>query len=246
MEQDMGASLAGPGYSAEPEPVPVSAVPASIPSAGAAILIGCEYSAVERDAFRARSFDAWSCDLKPTDGDPRWHIQGDVRRAIRSRYWSLIILHVDCTAMAVAGNRWYGTGQPRNSERQDAIEWTKGTVEYALLHADCVALENPASVIFPILRDDYMADVQYIQPWQHGHPEQKKTGLALWNLPRLTETDNVYEHMMTLPRAERERIFFMSPGKDRGHERSRAYQGIADAMARQWGDYLLSEQRKAA
>lgn len=211
------------------------------------VLIGCEYSATERDAFRARGIDAWSCDLKPTDGDPRWHIQGDVQEAIKSRQWDLIVLHVDCTAMGVCGNRTYGAGKPRHNERLGAINWTVRTVELALSNAASVALENPASVIFPILRRDLSAEVQYVHPWQHGHPEQKKTGLALWNLPRLAETDNVYEHMMTLPRKDRERIFFMSPSADRGHERSRAYQGIADAMASQWGGHLIgSYARKAA
>ena len=197
------------------------------------VLIGCEYSATERDAFRARGFDAFSCDLKNCDGDPRWHIKSDVRDAIRSRSWLLIILHVDCTAMGVCGNKHYGVGKPKHGERLDAIEWTIETVR--------LALENPASVIFPILRNKFGADVQYIQPWQHGHPEQKKTGLALWNLPRLTETNNVHEYMMTLPRKERERIFFMSPSSQRGHERSRAYPGIADAMAEQWGDFIRSQ-----
>lgn len=210
------------------------------------VLIGCEYSATERDAFRVRGFDAWSCDLLPTDGDPRWHIKGDVRDAIRSRRWSLIILHVDCTAMGVCGNRHYGRGKPKHSERIAAINWTLDTWDIACAHADSVALENPASVIFPILRRDRGADVQYIQPWQHGHPEQKKTGLALRNLPRIVETDNVYDHMMTLPRKERERIHFMSPSADRGHERARAFPGIADAMADQWGSFILNTMEQAA
>lgn len=210
------------------------------------VLIGCEYSASERDAFRARGIEAISCDLKPTDGDPRWHIQGDVRDAIRSRRWSLIVLHVDCTKMAVCGNKHYGRGKPKHGERQAAIAWTVGTWELARQHADSVALENPVSVIFPILRAGHGADVQYIQPYEHGHPEQKKTGLALWNLPRLVETNNVYEHMMTLPRNERERIFFMSPSADRGHERSRAYAGVSTAMADQWGDFILSQRKAAA
>ena len=198
------------------------------------VLVGCEYSATVRDAFRARGFDAWSCDLKPTDGDPRGHIQGDVREAIKSRRWSLIILHVDCTKMAVCGNRTHANTEGRS----EAIKWTRGTVDLALEQADSVALENPASVIFPVLRREFGADVQYIQPWQHGHAEQKKTGLALWNLPRITPTNDVYEHMMTLPRKERERIFFMSPGEDRGHERSRFYPGFASAFAEQWGAFL--------
>ena len=214
----------------------------------APILIGCEYSATERNAFQDHGFEAWSCDLKPTDGDPRWHIQGDIRDAVRSRRWSLIILHVDCTAMAVAGNRHYGRGKPLHHKREAAVEWTMGVVQDALDNADHVALENPASVIFPYLRERWnvAVDVQYIQPWQHGHPEQKKTGLALWNLPRIRETNNVHDHMMTLPRKERERIFFMSPGAHRGHERSRAYQGIADAFADQWGDFIRANSMSEA
>lgn len=206
----------------------------------ARVLIGCEYSATERDAFRAIGLDAWSCDLKPTDGDPRWHIQGDVREATKAQAWDCIILHVDCTAMGVCGNRHYGVGKPKHHERLAAIQWTVETVRLALECSPAVMVENPASVIFPILRDALNADVQYIQPWQFGHPEQKKTGLALWGLPRLIETDNVFDHMMTLPRKERERIHFMSPGPDRGHERARAYPGIAAAMAKQWGGHLTT------
>lgn len=202
------------------------------------ILIGCEYSAIVRDAFRALGFDAWSCDLLPTSGDPRWHIQGDVRAAIRSRRWRAVILHIPCTAMGVCGNRTYGAGKPKHDERTQAVAWSCDVVADAVEHADAVAVENPASVIFPVLRDRFGCDVQYIQPWEHGHPEQKKTGLALINLPRIVPTDDVYDHMMTLPRAERERIFFMSPSEDRGHLRSKFFPGIAAAMAAQWAANL--------
>jgi hypothetical protein len=182
--------------------------------------------------------DAWSCDLKPTEGDPRWHIQGDVRDAIKSRCWDIIILHVDCTAMAVCGNSTYGRGKPKHHLRQEAIAWTVETVRMALEQSPSVALENPASVIFPVLRNELNADVQYIQPWQFGHMEQKKTGLALWGLPRLTETENVHAEMMKLPRNVRERIHYMSPSPDRAHERARAFPGIAQAMVTQWLDAL--------
>lgn len=202
------------------------------------VLVACEYSGVVRDAFIARGHEAISCDLLPTEADPRWHIQGDCNEAIRSRFWDLIILHVPCTAMAVCGNRTYGRGKAQYGERLSAILWTAATVELALRHSFRVALENPCSVIFPYLRKHYHADVQYIHPWQHGHPEQKKTGLALWNLPRLQPTNDVYDHMMTLPRKERERIFFMSPGEDRGKERARFYPGFAEAFADQWGSLL--------
>lgn len=208
----------------------------------ASVLIGCEYSATVRDAFRRRGYDAWSCDLLPTDGDPQWHIQSCVREAIRSRFWGLIILHLDCTAMAVCGNKHYARGNPKHGERIEAVRWSVGTVELALRNAPLVALENPASVIFPVLRKRLGADVQYIQPWQHGHPEQKKTGLALWGLPRISPTNNVYDEMMLLPKSERERIFYMSPSEDRGHERSRFYPGMAEAFADQWGSLLTERQ----
>ena len=201
------------------------------------ILIGCEYSATVRDAFRAAGFNAWSCDLKPCDRDNQWHFQFDVREAIRLNHWSLILLHLDCTAMAVCGNRHYGKGTPGHAARIEAVRWSAETTQLALQHCDRLAVENPASVLFPALRK-IGATVQYIQPWQHGHPEQKKTGLALWNLSQRVETDNVYEYMMTLPKAERERIFHMAPSVDRGHERSRFYTGFAAAMRDQWGPLL--------
>lgn len=210
-----------------------------------AVLIGCEYSATVRDAFRARGHDAWSCDLLPTEGDPRFHLQMDIAAALRLRRWDLAILHIPCTAMGVCGNRTYGRGKPKHDERRQAVTWSLNLWRLATDQSDRVAFENPASVIFPELRK-YGADVQYIQPWQHGHPEQKKTGLALHNLPRLTPTNDVYEHMMTLPRKERERVFFMSPGENRGKERARFYPGIANAMADRWGALLATQQAQAA
>lgn len=213
---------------------------------GLSALVGCEYSATVRDALRARGIDAVSCDLRPTEGDARWHIQGDVREAIKSRFWDLIILHIDCTAMAVCGNRHYGTGKPKHDERLAAIYWSVETARLALTQSIAVAIENPASVIFPVLRDQLNADVQYIHPWQHGHPEMKKTGLALWGLPRIAETNNVHAEMMALPRNERERVHFMAPGPDRGKERARFYQGFAIAMATQWGNHLLASRLERA
>ena len=211
-------------------------------------LIGCEYSATVRDAFRERGWDAWSNDLLPTEGDPRFHIQGDISGAISTRIWDLIILHVPCTAMGVCGNKHYGVGKPKHNQRINSLAWSSNLWDFAKLRSRAVALQNPASVVFPMLRGKG-ADVQYIQPWQHGHPEQKKTGLALHNLPRLVPTNDVYEEMMKLPRKERERIFYMSPSEDRGLKRSRFYTGIAEAMADQWGGYieaLIAEQRQAA
>lgn len=184
-----------------------------------------------------------SNDLLMTEGNPDWHIQGSCEDAIMSRRWSMIVIHIPCTAMAVCGNSTYGRDGPKHQERLDAIDWTLKVWDMAVSQADCVALENPASVIFPILRDTRGADVQYIQPWQFGHPEMKKTGFALWRLPRLTPTNNVYAEMMTLPRKERERIHFMSPGPDRAKERARFFSGFAEAMADQWTGPVMTGQQ---
>lgn len=198
------------------------------------ILVSCEYSQTVTKEMLAAGHNAWSNDIIPTEGDSSRHILGDCAEAIKSRRWDLIIIHIPCTAMGVCGNGTYGRGKARHQERLDAIEWTLSVWDAAIQQSDKVALENPASVIFPILRDQRGAKVQYIQPWQFGHPEQKKTGLALHGLPELVETDNVYDYMMTLPKCERERVFYMSPGADRGKERARFFPGIARAMASQW------------
>lgn len=198
------------------------------------VLVACEYSATVRDAFRARGHDAWSCDLLPTEGDPRWHIQGDVLDAIAQGPWDLIIVHIPCTGMAVCGNKHYAKGAPKHHERLEAIEWSIKVWDAACAASERVAMENGASVLFPELRRERKALVQYVHPWQFGHPEQKKTGFAMRGLLPLRETNNVYEHMMTLPKHIRERVHYMSPGPDRGKERARFYQGFADAMADQW------------
>lgn len=206
------------------------------------ILIGCEESGTLTNLFRAAGFEAYSCDLEPTRGNPDWHYQMDVKECIRNNGpWTLIISHPSCDALAVCGNRWYGKGMPRHQERIDAIEWTVDLWELAKRNSKRVALENPASVIFPILRK-VGAVVQYVQPYQFGHMEQKKTGFAVHGLSKLVETDNVYEEMMKLPKREREKVFHMAPGPNRKRDRSVTYSGIARAIVDQWGKYIMEQQ----
>ena len=195
------------------------------------VLVGCEESGVVREAFRAKGHDAWSNDIIPArDNGP--HILGDVFEAINMYNWDLIILHPPCTALSVSGNKTYGAGKEKNYLRKESLIWTKELFEQAKIKATIgVCLENPVGVLWKYLDET----PQYVQPWMFGHTEQKKTGLLLHNLPRLHPTNNVYEEMMKLPRKEREKIFYMSPSKDRGKERSVTYKGIAEAMAEQWG-----------
>ena len=194
------------------------------------VLIGCEYSGTVRDAFINRGHDAVSCDLLDTE-IPGPHYKGDVQDMLDD-YWDLIIIHPPCTALTVAGNSTYGEGQPKYDERLQAAEWTKELWELCKKKSPRVCLENPVGVLQRLAG---FPKPQYIQPYQFGHMEQKKTGLYLYNLPELKETNNVYEQMMQLPKNKRERLHYLPPSEDRWKIRSTTFKGIADAMAEQWG-----------
>lgn len=184
------------------------------------VLVGCEYSGRVREAFRALGHDAWSCDLLPADDGSPYHYQCDVVELLGPGDWDLVILHPPCTALAVSGNRWYGKGMPKHAERLEAIRWTMALWEKACSVAPMVCMENPVGVL-PI------PATQYIQPWQFGHGETKKTGLWLHNLPPLAPT-NIVD-------GREQRIWKLPPTADRWKIRSTTFQGIADAMAQQWG-----------
>lgn len=190
------------------------------------ILIGCEESGTITTKFREAGFEAFSCDILPTRGNPDWHYQQDIMEVIPTRAWDLIILHPVCTAMSLSGNRWYGKGMPRHQERLDAIEWTVNLWELAKKHSDRVALENPMSVIFPVLD----APVSWVQPWEHGEGEVKRTGFALHNLPPLKPT-NIVE-------GREPRVWKMAPGPNRKRDRSKTFDGIASSIVSQWGAEL--------
>lgn len=194
------------------------------------VLILCEYSGRVRDAFIAKGHDAISCDLLPTDV-PGPHHQGDVYGMLNER-WDLIIAHPPCTALTVAGNSTYGEGQPKYDERLEAVRWTVAPWENMKEKSPKVCLENPVGVL---RRLGGMPKPQYVQPYWFGHMEQKKTGLFLHGLEPLRETNNVYDDMMKLPKNQRERLHYLPPSPDRWKIRSTTFQGIADAMADQWG-----------
>lgn len=193
------------------------------------VLIGCEESQILCQAFRNAGFEAFSCDLLPTQGNPEWHYQGNIIEVISGgRNWDLIILHPPCTAMCLAGNGTYGKGKPKSEQRQTAIAWTKILWDRACKVATHVALENPSSVIFK-----YFMNVQYIQPWQFGHPVNKTIGFALKNLPHLKST-NIVSNPQNL-------IHTMPPAKNRSRIRSMTFPGIAKAIVDQWGNYIKKE-----
>jgi len=185
------------------------------------VLIGCEENGKIRDAFKAKGADAWSCDLLDTRR-PGNHYQCDIIDIVVLN-WDLIILHPDCTKLAVSGNRWYGKGKERYNERLEAMKWTEELWEKAKHYCNHVVLENPIGVLGKTLLGK---PSQYIHPWEYGHEETKKTCLWLHNVPKLKPT-NVVE-------PKENRIWKMPPSKDRKRLRSETYDGWAKAMADQW------------
>jgi site-specific DNA-cytosine methylase len=181
------------------------------------ILVACEYSGTVRDAFAKLGHFAMSCDLLPSD-KPGNHYQGDVRDLL-DQDWDLMIAHPPCTHLAVSGARHFAAKR-ESGVQQEALDFVR-----LLLDANIprIALENPVSIISSQIRKPD----QIIQPWQFGHGETKATCLWLKNLPLLTPT-NIVE-------GREARIHKLPPSPDRWKIRSTTYQGIADAMAAQWG-----------
>lgn len=195
------------------------------------VLVACEYSGRVREAFRRRGHEAWSCDLLESEDASPFHIQGDVSKLL-GEGWDLMVSHPPCTYLTRAGARWWSD---RKHLQEEALQFAR-----LLLGADIprIALENPPGAIGTRIRP---AD-QYIQPWEFGHPENKMTGLWLKGLPRLAPTKDVKAEMLALPAKERNRIHYAAPGPNRWKERSRTYEGIAEAMADQWGGALVTER----
>lgn len=179
------------------------------------VLVACEYSGAVRDAFIRAGHEAMSCDLLPTDVDGP-HYQGDVRDVLDDG-WDLMVAHPPCTHLAVSGARWFYLKQREQAESLDFVRM--------LLDApvERIALENPVSIISSKIRKPD----QIIQPWMFGHGETKATCLWLKNLPVL-QPSNIVD-------GRESRIHRMPPSPTRWKERSKTYQGIADAMADQWG-----------
>ena len=192
------------------------------------VLVACESSGTVREAFRKLGHEVWSNDLLPADDGSEYHLQMDCEEAIGWDDWDLIIMHPPCTALAVSGNSTYAKGMPKHDERLRSIEWTTKLYQLAMIACDKVCMENPVGVL-------PFKPTQYVQPWMFGHAESKKTGLWLHGLPKLGDTDNVKEEYDKLPRREQMRLHYLPPSEDRWKIRSKTFQGLADAMAAQWG-----------
>jgi len=186
------------------------------------VLVACEFSGIVRDAFIARGHEAWSCDLLPTErpinrgGIPTGHWVGDVLKIIDSSF-DLMIAFPPCTHLAVSGARWF---KEKQREQAEAIRFFQGLADAPI---NRIAIENPIGIMSTYFRKPD----QIIQPWQFGHGEVKATCLWLKNLPPLTPT-NIVD-------GRKPRVHHEPPSPERWKNRSRSYQGIAEAMAQQWG-----------
>lgn len=206
------------------------------------VLIACEFSGIVREAFRRRGHDAWSLDLLPAEDKSKFHYY-DYDLSIGPKYesmlqldhyghWDLVIAHPPCTYLANSGvKHLYLKG--RKSNGKDWRRWQK--MEYAakffrlfwLARAERVCIENPIMHGYGREKIRIEVEPQIIQPWQFGHGEVKATCLWRRGLPELVPTKIVEGRVP--------RVHYASPGPERWKERSRTLQGIAEAMADQWG-----------
>ena len=182
------------------------------------VLVACEYSGRVRDAFIRLGHNAVSCDLLDTDS-PGPHYKGSVLDILQDG-WDLMVAHPPCTHLAVSGARHF-QDKRKDGRQQEAIEFF---LELARAAIPRIAIENPVCIMSSVWRKPD----QTIQPWQFGHGETKATCLWLKNLPHLVPTSIVS--------GREQRIHKMPPSSDRWKLRSQTYQGIAAAMAAQWGN----------
>lgn len=208
------------------------------------IIVGCECSGRVRAAFRKLGYDAWSCDILPAEDGSEYHIQGDLLEVLKDK-WDMLIGHPPCTYLSLSGARWckdhwvknkkgdwWHDGTKNRENRDKAIEFFR-----KLWEADIprICLENPMSVA----STHVAPKSQTIQPYEYGHPEFKTTWLWLKNLPHLVPTEVLTPPVKGTPEfKEWSVVHYATPGDDRASDRSRTYQGIADAMADQWSKVL--------
>ncbi|MBN21334.1 MAG: hypothetical protein CL678_08615 [Bdellovibrionaceae bacterium] len=195
------------------------------------ILVGCEASGTLTSAFRALGHEAYSCDIEPHYGDcPQWHVQVDVFQAIAFGNWDMLVAFPPCTYLTVSGNKWFKdqperksgalVGEKRRKARDAAADFFMRLYNSPIPK---VAIENPIGC----MSSRFRKPDQVLQPYQYGHGETKATCLWLKGLP-LLEPTNVVE-------GREQRLHLLSPSADRQKIRSKTFQGIADAMASQWG-----------
>lgn len=200
------------------------------------VLVACEFSGIVRDAFAKRGHDAWSCDLLPTE-KPGNHIQDDVLKHL-DEGWDLMIAHPPCTYLTCAGNKWFGPKYRLRFPNREAQmkEGASFFMRFTQTKIPKVAIENPIGRMSSLFRKPD----QIIQPFQFGHDARKATALWLFGLSKLRGTNLVPVTIHTTKSGNTMSMWHIKCGragnqKERAHLRSITFQGIADAMAEQWG-----------
>jgi hypothetical protein len=194
------------------------------------VLVACEFSGAVRDAFTAAGHEAWSCDLLPatTAGN---HYQGDVRDILYDS-WDLLIAHPPCTYLCASGLHWNKRRPGRAAQTEEALAFVRLLLDAPI---ERIALENPTGCIGTRIRKAN----QIIQPYHFGHDASKATCLWLKNLPLLQPTQYIHPRMVNgRPRWNNQTDSGqnrLAPSANRWAERSKTYEGIAAAMATQWG-----------
>lgn len=218
------------------------------------ILIACEESQEVAKAFRACGIEAWSCDvLQPSGGHPEWHYECDVIRVMNEMAWDAIIAFPPCTYLSSVGNRWFAL-------EKDSIEWCRvrhkmreAAAKFFMLFVNhpCnyIAIENPVGYMNTV----YRKPDQIIEPYQFGDPFKKRTCLWLKGLPKLEYTNILPKpgpfYISKGEKTKGRRIGFVEGIKgmspiERQRVRAKTFPGIANAMAEQWGDFLLNEVKR--
>jgi hypothetical protein len=187
------------------------------------VLIACEYSGRVRDGFIKKGHDAISCDLLDSESNFGPHFKGDVFDILPTQKWDLLIAFPPCTYLCGSGLFWNKTRPERAKLTEDALIFVQKLMD---ANVKRIAIENPIGCISTRIRKPD----QIVQPWMFGHGEQKSTCLWLKGLPKLKPT-NIVD-------GREQKVWRMGESKNRAKLRSLTYQGIADAMAAQWGDVL--------
>lgn len=201
------------------------------------ILIACEESQKVCEAFRAKGHETYSCDILPCGGEhPEWHIQGDVLPLLEQE-WDMIIAFPPYTHLAVSGAAHFAKKRA-DGRQQEGIDFF---MKFANAKCEKIAIENPIGIMSKLWRKPD----QIIQPWQFGDKFQKSTCLWLKGLPKLVATNIVEKGEFKewidpkTGKIKRQPMWFFDALKlskeERAKVRSRTFQGIADAMANQWG-----------
>ena len=209
------------------------------------VLIGCERSGTVRRAFEKCGYDATSCDLVEADDGSNNHIQDDIRNILHLG-WDLLIAHPPCTRLCNSGVRWLRVPPPGRTKEDIWTELEAGAELFAACwNADIphIAVENPIMHKYARSRiKNYQPPAQTVQPWQFGDPFFKATSFYIKNLPKLKPT-----HVLIPPPKNTKEykawsyIHRMPPSENRGVARSKTFDGIAEAMAKQWGEAVAAK-----